>query len=158
MNYQDFAYGRADIDEPVLVELMSTAAMQRLNGILQHGITGFLGTTRPITRFEHSVGVMLLARHFKAPLTEQIAALLHDVSHTAFSHVPDHFFSRPTGESFYEIMKETYLGEPDIPKHWLATDTTGAIFWTIRFIRFWSSLRHCCVPTVWIIFLGIVLL
>lgn len=116
MNYQDFVYGRADIDEPVLVELMSTASMQRLKGILQHGITGFLGITRPITRFEHSVGAMLLARHFKAPLTEQIAALLHDVSHTAFSHVTDHVFSTPTGESFHEVMKESYLGQSDIPQ------------------------------------------
>ncbi|SDM58018.1 HD domain-containing protein [Siphonobacter aquaeclarae] len=116
MNYQDFVYGHADIDEPVLIELINTAAMQRLKGVLQHGITAFLGITRPITRFEHSVGAMLLARHFKAPLTEQIAALLHDVSHTAFSHVTDHVFSTPTGESFHEIMKETYLRQSDIPQ------------------------------------------
>jgi len=34
MNNQDLVYGQADIDEPVLVEPMSTAAMRRLKGIL----------------------------------------------------------------------------------------------------------------------------
>lgn len=114
MTYQDFVYGQIEIDQPVLIALISTASMQRLKGILQHGITGFLGITKPITRFEHSVGAMLLVRHFQAPLTEQIAALLHDVSHTAFSHVTDHVFCTPAGESFHEIMKQTFLAQSDI--------------------------------------------
>ena len=55
-------------------------------------ITALLGITQPITRYEHSVGVMLLARRVGGGLREQVAALLHDVSHTAFSHVIDHVF------------------------------------------------------------------
>ena len=116
MYYQDTVYGQINIGDPVLIELMETKAMRRLHNILQHGITGFLGITHPVTRFEHSVGTMILARHFKASLQEQIAALIHDVSHTAFSHVTDHVFGTPTGESYHEVMKESYLKNSDIPK------------------------------------------
>ncbi|OGY44976.1 MAG: hypothetical protein A2729_01790 [Candidatus Buchananbacteria bacterium RIFCSPHIGHO2_01_FULL_39_14] len=45
-----------------------------------------------MSRFDHSLGVMLLLRKFKTPLNEQIAGLLHDISHTAFSHVVDFVF------------------------------------------------------------------
>ncbi|GAB3805458.1 HD domain-containing protein [Spirosoma humi] len=115
MHYTDSVYGPVTITEPVLIDLMATQAVQRLKHILQHGITGFLGITQPITRFDHSVGVMLLARQLGAPLKEQVAALLHDVSHTAFSHVMDHVFSEPTGQSYHERMKAAYLEQSDIP-------------------------------------------
>lgn len=35
---------------------------------------------------------MLLNRQLDASMEEQIVALLHDVSHTAFSHVIDYVF------------------------------------------------------------------
>jgi len=115
MHYLDPVYGPVSIDEPVLLDLIGTRAFQRLNHVLQHGITGFLKMTQPITRFQHSVGVMLLTRQLGAPVQEQIAALLHDVSHTAFSHVIDHVFGVPTGESYHERMKAPYLERSDIP-------------------------------------------
>ena len=84
MHYLNAVCGPVSIDEPVLIDLINSSAVQRLHHILQHGITGFLGMTQPITRFQHSVGVMLLTRRLGASLSKQIAALLHDVSHTAF--------------------------------------------------------------------------
>ncbi|MCA9975902.1 MAG: hypothetical protein KC413_09145, partial [Anaerolineales bacterium] len=62
MIYQDAIYGSHQITEPVLEALMETAALQRLQGVLQHGISALIGVTTPITRFEHSVGAMLLVR------------------------------------------------------------------------------------------------
>jgi len=115
MRYNDPVYGTATINEPVLIELMQTAAMRRLHGILQHGITGLIGICQPTTRFEHSVGVMLLVRRLGASLEEQIAALLHDVSHTAFSHVIDYVFDGHDSQSYHEEMKETYVGRTDLP-------------------------------------------
>jgi hypothetical protein len=115
MQYSDPLYGTVAIHEPVLIELMQTAAMQRLHGILQHGITGLIGVTRATTRFEHSMGVMLLVRRLGAPLEEQIAALLHDVSHTAFSHVMDYVFDGHDSQSYHEEMKETYIAGTDLP-------------------------------------------
>lgn len=85
MDYQDDVYGTILIEEPVLLDLLESAALRRLRGVLQHGISALIGITQPVTRFEHSVGAMLLVRRLGGKLPEQIAALLHDVSHTAFT-------------------------------------------------------------------------
>jgi len=116
MQYNDSIYGDIEIQEPVLLELMDSEAMQRLKGISQHGITALIGITPPFSRFDHSVGAMLLVRHLGASLDEQIAALLHDVSHTAFSHVIDFVFNDHNGQSYHEDKKEEYVASSDIPK------------------------------------------
>lgn len=115
MNYNEIVYGALKIDEPVLVGLMQSAALQRLRGVLQHGITGLIGITNPTTRFEHSVGTMLLTRRMGASLPEQIAALLHDVSHTAFSHVIDYVFDCHDNQSYHEEQKEQFMAASDLP-------------------------------------------
>jgi HD superfamily phosphohydrolase len=48
-------------------------------------------------------------------LEEQIAALLHDVSHTAFSHVIDYVVDGHDDQSYHEEIKEVYLAQTDIP-------------------------------------------
>lgn len=115
MNYNDPVYGAVEITAPVLLDLMQGTAMQRLQLVMQHGISGLLGLTRATTRFEHSLGVMLLVRRLQAPIEEQIAALLHDVSHTAFSHVIDYVFGSHDSQSYHDEMKEVYLAGTDIP-------------------------------------------
>ncbi len=115
MIYHDRIYGTAEITAPVLLALLQSCAVQRLRGVLQHGVTALLGITSATTRFEHSVGVMLLAQRLGAPLQEQIAALLHDVSHTAFSHVLDHVFRGPRQQSYHEEKKAEYLAATDLP-------------------------------------------
>lgn len=115
MEYHDTVYGSVQLNEPVLLDLMQSVAMMRLRGILQHGISGLIGLTAPITRFEHSVGTMLLVRRLGATLEEQIAALLHDVSHTAFSHVIDYVFEGHNSQSYHEEKKEEYLIHSDVP-------------------------------------------
>lgn len=114
-HYEDAVYGSVLISEPVLLDLMASTAMQRLQGVLQHGISALIGITEPITRFDHSVGAMLLVRRLNGPVTEQIAALLHDVSHTAFSHVIDYVFDGHDSQSYHDEEKETYLQGTDIP-------------------------------------------
>ncbi len=116
MHYTDRIYGAFEIEEPVLLDLIQTRAMQRLHGVLQHGISGLLGITRATSRFEHSMGVMLLVRHLGAPLEEQIAALLHDVSHTAFSHVIDYVFDGHDSQSYHEEKKSEYVVKTDLPE------------------------------------------
>ncbi len=113
--HHDPVYGPARIDEPVLLDLLQTAALRRLDGVLQHGITGLIGVTRATTRLEHSLGVMLLVRRLGGPLEEQIAALLHDVSHTAFSHVIDYVFDGHNSQSYHEDMKEEIVAASDLP-------------------------------------------
>jgi HD superfamily phosphohydrolase len=115
MHYHDPIYGSAEIDEPVLLHLLRTAAMQRLHGVLQHGVSALIGVTRPTSRYEHSLGVMLLVRRLGASLEEQIAALLHDVSHTAFSHVIDYVFDGHDTQGYHEEHKLAYVAGSDIP-------------------------------------------
>ena len=106
MQYDDDLYGKVEIVEPVLWDVIASDALQRTKGISQHGITALLGITPPFSRFDHAVGAMLLLRRLGASLEEQIAALLHDVSHTAFSHVIDYVFHNHSGQSYHENWKE----------------------------------------------------
>jgi len=115
MRYDDVIYGPFDIEEPVLLDLMASDALDRLRGVTQHGITALLGITAPFTRFDHSVGAMLLVRRLGASLDEQIGALLHDVSHTAFSHVIDFVFDDHSAQSYHEEKKPGFLAASDVP-------------------------------------------
>jgi HD superfamily phosphohydrolase len=115
MIYIDRIYGRVNIEEGVLLDLISSAALERLHGVMQHGISGLIGVTRGTTRFEHSLGVMILTRNLGASLAEQIAALLHDVSHTAFSHVIDYVFNDHDEQAYHEEHKEAFIGRSDLP-------------------------------------------
>jgi hypothetical protein len=115
MIYHDTVYEETQINESVVVDLMATAALQRLRGVLQHGISGVIGITSPATRFEHSVGTMILVRRLGGSLAEQIAALLHDVSHTAFSHVIDYVYDNHDGQSYHDEQKESVLARSDVP-------------------------------------------
>lgn len=115
MQYDDELYGKVEITEPLLLDLMASHAMQRMKGISQHGITALLGITAAFSRFDHSVGAMLLVRRLGATIQEQIAALLHDISHTAFSHVIDFVFDDHSGQSYHEEKKEEIVANSDIP-------------------------------------------
>ncbi len=116
MLYRDDVYGKIQISEPVLLDLMAAKAMQRLHGVMQHGISALIGITQPVTRFDHCVGTMILVKSLNGDLPEQIAALLHDVSHTAFSHVIDYVVDDHNSQSYHDEMKETYLKNTDIPE------------------------------------------
>ncbi|KAL4894200.1 hypothetical protein BDV59DRAFT_176035 [Aspergillus ambiguus] len=105
----DDLYGNHLISEPVLVDLLQSPALLRLEGVCQHGVTGFLGITHRITRLEHSVGAFLMVRSVGASIEEQIAALLHDISHTTLSHVVDWALSKHGEESFHEVHKHRYV-------------------------------------------------
>ncbi|KAI1827145.1 hypothetical protein F4861DRAFT_494196 [Xylaria intraflava] len=112
---RDEIYGEVLVNEPVLVELLQSPEVLRLQGICQHGVTGFLGLTPRVTRLEHSVGAFLLVRRVGATIEEQVAALLHDISHTTLSHVIDHALSKPGEESYHEVHKTRYLETTRLP-------------------------------------------
>jgi len=115
LNYRDPLYGPYQIDDPAVLALLETAAVRRLKGVLQHGITALIDITRPTTRLEHSMGVMVLVGNLGGSRMEQIAALLHDVSHTAFSHVIDYVFDNHDGQNYHDEHKERYMAGTDLP-------------------------------------------
>lgn len=89
----DRVYGEIEINEPVIISLVRSAPFQRLKGVNQNGTNYLLQHIHyDITRYEHSIGVWYLSQRYGAPVDEQVAALLHDVSHTAFSHVIDYAY------------------------------------------------------------------
>lgn len=118
MKYRDRIYGTIEINEPVILELMESPSMQRMKGVDQHGYFEpyFPGTA--YSRFEHSLGVFILLKKFGAPLLEQIAGLLHDVSHTVFSHVADYVYSNGSGEkqNFQDEVFKEFIEKSEIPE------------------------------------------
>lgn len=96
-------YGDLEVEEPLLLELIYCPAMQRLKEIHQYGVSYYTKThPEEYTRFDHSLGVFAILRKKKASLEEQIAGLLHDVSHTVFSHVGDWVYSKENREEDYQ--------------------------------------------------------
>lgn len=91
MQITDCLYGCHEVEE-VLADLIRSAPLQRLKRIHQGGAAYLVNPEWNGTRYEHSVGVMLLIRRLGGSLEEQIAGLLHDVGHTAFSHVVDYVY------------------------------------------------------------------
>ena len=112
----DPLYGPAKIEEPVLLELLQSAPIQRLRGIHQAGASYLVHEGgEGISRYEHCVGVMLLIRLLGSSVSEQTAGLLHDVSHTAFSHVGDYALERHD-EDYHEQCFEQLVNQSDIPE------------------------------------------
>lgn len=107
--------GETAIDHPIIEELINSDAMQRLHNIQQSGTAYHFGYSYPYSRFEHCVSVYALLKHFNAPLEEQVAGLLHDASHTVFSHVGDMLFEHKSHEKAYQDeIHEWYLENSDI--------------------------------------------
>ena len=115
----DELYGEYQIEE-VLEELIGSPEVQRLKDIHMIGPSYLLNSSWNETRYEHSIGVMLLIKRLGGSIEEQIAGLLHDVSHTVFSHVVDMVMEREL-EDYHEIIKENYVQNstlPNILKKW----------------------------------------
>lgn len=107
-------YGVTEITEPVLIDLLHSKPVQRLKGIYQAGAGFFVQPKWNTTRYEHSVGALILVRKLGASLEEQIAALLHDVSHTAFSHTVDYALGR-ANEDYHEEIFDEIVRRSEIP-------------------------------------------
>ncbi len=124
----DRIYGNIEITEPVLLELIESPTLKRLEGIDSAGYfePHFPGTSR--TRFEHSIGVMHLLKMYGAPIEEQVAGLIHDVSHSVFSHAIDYVLSEGSGakQHHQDNLHIQYVKSSDIPaivaKYDLAVD------------------------------------
>lgn len=114
MVVKDRIYGKIEIKEKVIKDLILTKPLQRLKKISQDGAPHFIQPIRNVNRFEHSVGVWYLSSRFNRPIEEQIACLLHDVPHTAFSHVADLVFEDEHHE-FHEKFAEEIILKSEIP-------------------------------------------
>lgn len=118
MKYADRVYGSFEITEPIILELINSPTLQRLKEIDQAGYfePQFPGSVH--SRFEHSVGVYLLLKKYKASIEEQIAGLIHDVSHSAFSHCIDYILDAGSEKehSHQDNVFDDYVRKSEIPE------------------------------------------
>ncbi len=110
-------YGIVEVEEPVLLELIDSPTFQRLKKVHQYGVSYYTTHREEFTRYSHSLGVFHLLRNSNRSLEEQIAGLLHDVSHTVFSHVGDWVFNR----EYKEIDYQNSIHEEFLEKSGLST-------------------------------------
>jgi uncharacterized protein len=113
MRWHDRVYGSVDIDEPAILELIECPTFQRLKRVRQAGPSALAFPFKNVSRFEHSLGVFHLLRRLGAGRREQVAGLLHDISHTAFSHAVDFIFSSRE-QDHHEHLKPLMLDRPDL--------------------------------------------
>lgn len=114
MIIHDRIYGRHTVDSPVLIELIHSRPVQRLKNISQIGIPPQYYFMKSDNRFQHSLGVMLLLKVLGASEEEQIAGLLHDISHTAFSHVIDWVVGSGATEDYQDKQHASIMRSPEI--------------------------------------------
>ncbi|MEO1448852.1 MAG: HD domain-containing protein [Bacteroidota bacterium] len=112
--YTDCLYGTVSLETP-LHALIQTDVMQRLKHVHQGGAVFLVNPHMSQTRFDHSVGVMLLIRRLGGSMTEQVAGLLHDMAHTAFSHLIDYVLEIPD-EDYHEKRHKIVLQDPELGK------------------------------------------
>jgi uncharacterized protein len=113
MIVKDPLYGTAKV-EGVLAELITSSPVQRLKSIRQAGAPAFFRPEWHVSRYDHSIGVMLLVRRLGGSLREQTAALLHDVAHTALSHFVDVVYEREEEDYHEQIIREL-VGKTEVP-------------------------------------------
>lgn len=113
MHWTDRVYGDVSIDDPDVLALIATPTFQRLRGIRQAGPSAIAFPFKTVTRYEHSLGVYLLLKRLGVARQEQVAGLLHDISHTAFSHAVDFVFASEE-QDHHERLKPIFLERPDI--------------------------------------------
>lgn len=114
-HWNDRVYGEAVIENPLVIALIDTPTMQRLAGVMQSGPSALVFPFKTVSRLEHSLGVYLLLERLGASLRECVAGLLHDISHTAFSHAID-FLITSEEQNHHEHLKDQFLHRPDIVK------------------------------------------
>lgn len=124
MRYKDKVYGNFNITEPVILELLNSPALKRLKDINQGGYGPMLlkpcarANEMGHNRLAHSIGVYLLLNKYGAPLAEQIAGLIHDVSHSAFSHCIDYVLETGNGkeQNHQDNSHDNFVKKTGIPK------------------------------------------
>jgi HD superfamily phosphohydrolase len=113
LRWNDRVYGPSVIDDPGILTIVNCPTFQRLRRIRQAGPSSMAYPFKTVSRFEHSVGVYLLLKRLGAEPIELVAGLLHDISHTAFSHAVDFVFSSEE-QDHHERLKPEFLQREDL--------------------------------------------
>ncbi|HIH44681.1 MAG TPA: HD domain-containing protein, partial [Candidatus Methanoperedenaceae archaeon] len=113
---RDPVHGYIELGELPL-SLLDTKEVQRLRRIRQLGLSHLVYPGANHTRFEHSLGVMHLAKYMTAHVEERYrdelvaAALLHDIGHGPLSHVTEELMVRHARRRHYDTEDILRSGE-----------------------------------------------
>lgn len=116
----DSIYGPTKVT-PKIAKILASPLLERLKNISQNGIAYLVDPRQSTSRYEHSVGVMVLAKMLGASELEQIQALLHDVAHTPFSHLIDSVYGLEN-QDYHERHKQRFLSQKWVQKVLLDCD------------------------------------
>lgn len=112
--------------DPLTRDLVDTPPLQRLRRIKQLSQAWYVFPGAVHTRFSHSLGVMRLAERVADKLISdgllrkdekdllRVAALLHDVGHTPYSHALEYVFYTNFGVNHEELSYMVITEEPHI--------------------------------------------
>lgn len=123
----DPLYGDIKVTDLILIELINSRSIQRLKQLNQFGVPNQYYFKVNFSRFDHSIGVMHLIAKFGGNQKEQVAGLLHDVSHRAFSHLADWaLLENAIAEDLQDNSHQSFITQSEIPtildKHQLSSD------------------------------------
>ncbi len=107
----DTLYGPIRVSQKI-ASLLKSSLVSRLKGIKQNGCAYLIDPRQDASRHDHSVGVLALAKLLGASESQQIAALLHDISHTAFSHVIDLVFEN-SKQNYHDLKRAHFLNSDE---------------------------------------------
>lgn len=103
--------------------VLDTKEMQRLRFVRQLALAHLVYPSAHHTRFEHSLGTFHLTGLAAARLLDseedrqrlRLAGLLHDVGHSAFSHLPETLVKKLTGKNHeelgYDKIRRSHIGD-----------------------------------------------
>lgn len=106
----DSIYGPIEVSKKI-GKLLTSPLLMRLKQVHQNGTNYLVDPRQSTTRYEHSLGALALAQMVGANESTQIAALLHDISHTAFSHVIDLVFAE-RNQNYHDRLRNKFLLSP----------------------------------------------
>ncbi len=116
----DTVHGTVRLD-PLVVDLLETLELQRLNSIRQLGLTYLVFPGANHSRIEHCLGVSHVASRMAGALGLSdedrdlvvAAGLLHDVGHGPFSHTLEHILSSELAVDHMHLTQRIITGEDD---------------------------------------------
>ena len=116
----DTVHGTVRLD-PLVVDLLETLELQRLNSIRQLGLTYLVFPGANHSRIEHCLGVSHVAGRMAGalglPAEERAlvmaAGLLHDVGHGPFSHTLEHILASELAVDHMHLTQRIITGEDD---------------------------------------------
>ncbi len=115
----DTIFGEVDEQNPITLKLLNHDILLRLKHIDQSGPLIYISNEYPhYSRYDHSIGVYALLKLYNVSNEEQIAGLIHDTSHTVFSHLADYILQDQSEhtESYQDSIHDMYLTRAGLPK------------------------------------------